>query len=335
MSDPIRVTIPDNPPARLDKALFALLPDGTGISRTKITALIKEGAVQRNTGEVVTGPKVKPISGEVYFVTPPPPVALTLIGQDIPLAILFEDDHVIVLDKPVGLVMHPAPGAPDGTLVNALIHHLGAGLKDVGAEGRPGIVHRIDKETSGIVVVAKTPLAHMELSKQFADHSIDRQYLAVTKGVPDRADARLAGLRGVGFEDGGVIRVATQFGRHPTDRKRMAVLPDGGRHAITRFTLEERFGPQFALIRCRLQTGRTHQIRVHLSYLGHGLVGDRTYGTRRNVSADFPAAKEFPRQALHATVLGFVHPETRETLRFETKPPKDFTALCEALQNAA
>ena len=332
MSDAIRLVIPADPPVRLDKALFALLPEGTGISRTKMTTLIKDGAVMRDGGDVVTGPKVKPKEGDVFWVTPPPPVGTTIKGEDIPLTILHEDADLIVIEKAVGMVMHPAPGSLNGTLVNALIHHVGEGIKEIGAVERPGIVHRIDKDTSGIVVVAKTAAAHLGLAKQFSDHSIDRQYLAVTKGVPDRADARLAGLRGVGFEEGGVIRVATQFGRHPSDRKKMAVLSDGGRHAVTRFVLEERLGSSFALIRCKLETGRTHQIRVHLSYLGHGLVGDQTYGTRRNVSSDYPEAKAFPRQALHAAVLGFIHPTTKEFLRFESPPPRDFTILCESLK---
>lgn len=332
MSEVIRLVIPADPPARLDKALFDLLPEGTGISRTKMTGLIKEGGVARESQSGAIGPKVKPKEGEVFLVTPPPPIATMIAGEDIPLDILHEDDDLIVVDKPVGMVMHPAPGSPNGTLVNALIRHVGEGIKDIGAVERPGIVHRIDKDTSGIVVVAKTSAAHLALAKQFADHSIDRQYLAITKGVPDRADARLAGLRGVGFEDGGVIRVATQFGRHPSDRKKMAVLLDGGRHAITRFVLEDRLGGSFGLIRCKLQTGRTHQIRVHLSYLGHGLVGDQSYGTRRMISSDYPEAKSFQRQALHAAVLGFIHPTTKEVLRFESQPPNDFTFLCEALK---
>lgn len=331
MSEPIRLIIPENPLPRLDKALFAALPEGTGISRTKVTKLIQEGHITREGGEVVTGPKVKPQAGEVFLLIPPPDPVTAMVGEDIPLEVLFEDDDLMVINKPVGLVMHPAPGAETGTLVNAVIHHVGEGLKDVGAAARPGIVHRIDKDTSGIVVVAKTSAAHTGLSKQFSDHSINRQYLAVTKGVPDRGDARIAGLRGVGFEDGGVIRVATQFGRHPSDRKKMAVLREGGRHAITRFVVEDRLGADFALIRCRLQTGRTHQIRVHLGYLGHGLVGDKTYGTRRSISADYPEARAFPRQALHAAVLGFVHPITGEDLLFETPVPEDMATLCAAL----
>ncbi|MEO0343212.1 MAG: RluA family pseudouridine synthase [Pseudomonadota bacterium] len=333
MSDAIRIEIPDNAPVRLDKALFDCLPEGTGISRTKMTALIKAGAVVRDTGEVVAGPKVKPQMGDVFVLTLPKPEPSLLIGENIPLVILHEDEHLIVIDKPIGLVMHPAPGSPSGTLVNALIHHVGDGLLAVGASGRPGIVHRIDKDTSGIVVVAKTDLAHLKLAAQFADHSIEREYLAITKGVPDRADPRLAGLRGVGFEEGGWLRIATQFGRHPGDRKRMAVLAEGGRHAITRFQIEERLNQAFGLIRCRLETGRTHQIRVHLSYLGHGLVGDQSYGTRRMISRDFPEARGFGRQALHAARLGFLHPATRAFLRFESQPPDDFTGLCETLRN--
>ncbi|CAN0603626.1 unnamed protein product, partial [Ectocarpus sp. 12 AP-2014] len=199
------------------------------------------------------------------------------VAEDIPLAIVYEDDDLIVVDKPTGMVVHPAPGSPSGTLVNALLHHFGGKLSGVGGEKRPGIVHRIDKDTSGLLVVAKSDAAHHGLAAQFADHSLERSYLAVCHGVPDIGDPRLAGVKGVGFEQGGIIRITTQLARHKTDRQRQAVLFQNGRHAVTRLRLAETFGTSAALISCKLETGRTHQIRVHLAHIGHGLIGDPVY----------------------------------------------------------
>ena len=257
--------------------------------------------------------------------------------EDIPLDVVFEDDHLIIVNKPAGMVVHPAPGSETGTLVNALLHHFGGDLSGVGGEKRPGIVHRIDKDTSGLLVVAKSDAAHAGLAKQFADHSISRRYLAVTKGVPSKADPRLAGLRGVGFEDGGVIRVATNIARHKTDRKRMAVVQDAGRHAITRAALLEDF-EHSALMECWLETGRTHQIRVHFSHIGHGLVGDPIYGLRKAMPSsafeedDLATVKGFARQALHARTLGFIHPVTDEKVEFTSEIPQDFHDLLEVLR---
>jgi 23S rRNA pseudouridine1911/1915/1917 synthase len=230
------------------------------------------------------------------------------------------------------MVVHPAPGAERGTLVAALLHHCGASLSGIGGVARPGIVHRIDKDTSGLLVVAKTDAAHAGLAAQFAAHDLERSYLAVVWGVPDRADPRLAGQPAVSFEDGGWVRVEAAIARHRTDRKRMAVVA-GGRRAVTRFRVEARFGPaerpHTSLLRCRLETGRTHQIRVHLTHLGHPLVGDATYGRPR---ASPPAAAAFPRQALHAATLGFVHPVTGASLRFESPAPPDLAQLMAALR---
>jgi 23S rRNA pseudouridine1911/1915/1917 synthase len=201
------------------------------------------------------------------------------LAEAIPLDVRHEDDEIVVVMKPAGMVVHPAPGAPAGTLVNALLHHCGDRIAGVGGARRPGIVHRLDKDTSGLLVVAKTDRAHAGLSAAFKAHAIERLYLALAWGAPDPAEPRLAGLPGVGFEPGGVLRIEGAIGRHPSDRKRMAVVARG-RHAVTRVALRERLRPA-SLVECRLETGRTHQIRVHMAHVGHPLVGDPVYGRRR------------------------------------------------------
>jgi 23S rRNA pseudouridine1911/1915/1917 synthase len=239
------------------------------------------------------------------------------------------------------MVVHPAPGSPSGTLVNALLHHCGDSLSGIGGEKRPGIVHRIDKDTSGLLVVAKSAAAHAGLAALFAAHAVERQYLAIAWGAPDRADPRLAGLAGVGFEPGGWVRVEAPIGRHPGNRKRMAVVA-GGRRAVTRLRATERFGPGAkplaSLLECRLETGRTHQIRVHCTYIGHALIGDPLYGRARKLPEDlenadvYDALLKFPRQALHAATLGFGHPVTGKTMRFESPLPPDMRDLVAVLQ---
>lgn len=305
------------------------MPEGLGLSRSRLQALIAEGAVARADGAVLRDPKARVAGGDVVL-TLPAPVPTGTEAQDIPLEIVYEDSHLIVLDKPVGLVVHPAPGQRDGTLVNALLHHSGDSLSGVGGEIRPGIVHRIDKDTSGLLVVAKDDVTHQGLAAQFKAHDLERRYLAVVRGAPDPASARLNGLKGISWEPGGVLRIEGAIGRHPGDRKRMAVLNQNGRHAVTRARVLERFGPEGApvasLVECRLETGRTHQIRVHMTFAGHPLIGDRVYGRRAGVEADFP------RQALHARTLGFVHPVTGAAMRFEAPPPPDFAGLIERLR---
>ncbi len=206
--------------------------------------------------------------------------------EAIPLDIVFEDDDLIVVNKPAGMVVHPAPGSPSGTLVNALLAHCGDSLSGVGGAKRPGIVHRIDKDTSGLLVVAKSDRAHDGLADQFADHTVERVYKAVCHGVPDAADPRLRGIRGVSFEEGNTLRITTHLARHKTDRQRQAVLFHGGRHAVTRVRVSQVYGQPAAaaLLECWLETGRTHQIRVHLAHVGHALIGDPVYGGRRKLS---------------------------------------------------
>jgi 23S rRNA pseudouridine1911/1915/1917 synthase len=319
---------------RLDKALAAVVPEELALSRSRLQDLILEGAVAAVDGTRLADPRLRLAPGTVVQLTLPPPAPIAAAPEPIPLQIVFEDAHLVVIDKPAGLVVHPAPGAPAGTLVNALLHHCGDSLSGIGGRLRPGIVHRIDKDTSGLLVVAKTDAAHQGLAAQFADHSLERRYLAVVWGAPDPASPRLAGLPGIAWEPGGVLRIEGRIGRHPGDRKRMTVLTSDGKPAVTRVRVLERFGPpaapEAALVECRLETGRTHQIRVHLSFVGHPLLGDTVYGRRR---AKGPVAS-FPRQALHAMTLGFVHPITGEAMRFESPLPDDFARLLDALRRS-
>ena len=346
MSDPLErllvLTLSDTPPTRLDKALAQVVPENVSLSRSRITKLIEQGAVSRVGGGVVTVLKTKGLAGEEWQVLLPEPAPLEAVAQDIPIEVVFEDEHLIVVNKPAGMVVHPAPGSEDGTLVNALLHHCGDSLAGIGGEKRPGIVHRIDKDTSGLLVVAKSDAAHQGLAKQFADHSIERRYVAFTYGSPSPGDPRVRGLPGVAFETGGVLRVATNIARHKTDRKRMAVVVNRGRHAITRARVVESYGRPgnfvAAQIDCWLETGRTHQIRVHLAHTGHGLIGDPVYGGRRklpltSISKDDAAiVNDFKRQALHAARLGFIHPISGEKVSFESNLPNDLIVLRRILE---
>jgi 23S rRNA pseudouridine1911/1915/1917 synthase len=354
MADPLDKTSDDNSGAlvelivtdaqagqRLDKALALLAADIPGLSRSRIAQLITSGAVTGDAGATVTETKRKVKTGERFTLDLPPPQPIDPQPEDIPLSVVYEDTELIVIEKPVGMVVHPAPGAETGTLVNALLYHCGDSLSGIGGALRPGIVHRIDKLTSGLLVVAKTDAAQAGLSAQFAAHDLERRYLGLAWGAPSRTDPRLAGLSGISFEPGGWIRIQAAIARHPVDRKRMAVAPQG-RHAVTRLRVIEAFGPTdkpFAsLIECRLETGRTHQIRVHATYAGHSLVGDPVYGRARVLSQKSVAAEVstalhgFPRQALHAATLGFRHPVSGETMSFEAELPSDMRDLVEILR---
>ena len=315
------------------------MPDDASLSRTRLTRLIADGHVMLN-GQVATDPKARVAAGDLVEITVPLAEDSHIGPESIPLSVVFEDDDLIVIDKPAGMVVHPAPGSPSGTLVNALLAHCGDDLSGVGGMKRPGIVHRIDKDTSGLLVVAKTDRAHHGLAAQFEKHTVERYYKAVVYGVPDANDPRLRGVRGVSFEPGNILKVTTQLARHKTDRQRQAVLFQGGRHAVTRARIVDSFGtpPVVSLVECWLETGRTHQIRVHMAHAGHALVGDPTYGGRRKLArgaisdmAD-AAVRDFPRQALHAQVLGFIHPVSGESLRFVADIPQDMTALIALLQ---
>ena len=305
---------------RLDKALAEALPQ---LSRARLQALLAAGAVSRD-GKPVSAGSAKAAPG-LYAVILPPVAPADPRPEAIPLAVLFEDDDLIVIDKPAGMAAHPAPGCETGTLVNALLHHCGDSLSGIGGVARPGIVHRLDKDTSGVMVAAKTDRAHAGLSALFAAHDIERTYIALTRGAPSPAKGR----------------IETMIGRSTSDRKKMAVLRSGGRKAITDYVVERAFGapakvggaPMAARVACTLHTGRTHQIRVHLASQGAPILGDPVYGSG-SPAAPVRAAIEaagLRRQALHAAVLGFTHPLTGDPLRFETALPADMLALEQGL----
>ena len=334
----IAFVIAENPPKRLDKAVSRDVPEAEALSRTRLARLIADGQVLVN-GQVVSDPRTSVVAGAQVEITVDVAEDSHIGPEDIPLDVVYEDADLIVINKPAGMVVHPAPGSPSGTLVNALLHHCGDSLSGVGGVKRPGIVHRIDKETSGLLVVAKSDAAHHGLASQFERHSVERYYRALCYGAPDGNDPRLRGIRGANFEPGNILKLTTQLARHKTDRQRQAVLFQGGRHAVTRARIVTPFGtpPAVALIECWLETGRTHQIRVHMAHAGHGLVGDPTYGGKRKLSpkalsADAIAAlSAFPRQALHAAVLGFEHPVSGAHLRFEAPLPADIQTLLNVL----
>ncbi len=293
----------------------------------------------RINGVVANNPKAKVDEGDLVEIVLAAASESHILPQEIALDVVYEDDALIVINKPAGMVVHPAPGTPDNTLVNALMHHCGASLSGVGGVARPGIVHRIDKDTSGLLVVAKSDVAHHGLAAQFEKHSVERHYRALVYGVPDASDPRLRGTKGVSFEPGGVMKIQTQLARHKHDRQRQAVFFEGGRHAVTRARVVEAYGrpESLALVDCWLETGRTHQIRVHMAHAGHGLVGDPVYGGRRKLSEKafgagvVAAVKGFERQALHAASLGFEHPVSGEILRFESRLPQDMLDVLTAL----
>ncbi len=297
-----------------------------------------EGAVLVN-GEAAQDTKAGVREGDEITVRVPQAEETVIAAQNIPLDVIYEDADLIVVNKPAGMVVHPAPGSRDGTLVNALLHHCGDDLSGVGGVKRPGIVHRIDKDTSGILVVAKSDAAHHGLAEQFARHTIQREYWALVYGTPSEADPRLHGVRGTSFEQGGILRINTQLARHKTDRQRQAVTFMGGKHAITRARVVQSFGA-VSLVECWLETGRTHQIRVHMSHVGHGLIGDPVYGGRRKLakaafSDDLSAQLDgFGRQALHARSLGFTHPISGDWMEFSADLPEDMQGLLDALAQA-
>ncbi|MDP3852156.1 MAG: RluA family pseudouridine synthase [Phenylobacterium sp.] len=309
---------PEEAGGRLDKTLAEKLPD---LSRARIQALLAQGQISRG-GTTLSDASAKAQPGD-YRLMIPPPLPADPQPEAIPLIVLFEDAYLIVVDKPAGMAAHPAPGNETGTLVNALLAHCGDSLSGIGGVARPGIVHRIDKETSGILVAAKSDAAHQGLSALFAAHDIERAYVALTRGAPSPAKGT----------------IETRLGRSSSDRKKMAVLKTGGREAITHYAVERAFGPEgkplAARVICRLETGRTHQIRVHMASKGAPCLGDPTYGSGPPAAAVREAIAEsgLKRQALHAALLGFVHPVTGETLRFESPLPPDMATL-EALLSA-
>jgi 23S rRNA pseudouridine1911/1915/1917 synthase len=295
---------------RLDRALADAAPE---LSRVRIQAMLADGRVTRD-GLPVSDASAKANAGQRFVIDIPPPVDAVPRPQDIPLNIVFEDDQMLVIDKPAGLVVHPGAGNHDGTLVNALLFHCGDRLSGIGGVRRPGIVHRLDKDTSGLMVVAKTDLAHSSLSAQLQSRTLKRIYTAVVWGKPMPLTGRIEG----------------NIGRSPNDRKRMALVPHGGRPAVTHYATIKSFKTA-ALVACRLETGRTHQIRVHMTHLGNPLVGDPVYGLKR-LPKDAPAvAKSLPRQALHATQVTFLHPLTKAEMCYSSTVPSDMAELIAGL----
>lgn len=299
-------------PGRLDKALA----DATDLSRARVQGLIGDGRVEVD-GDLASSTSAKVSAGSTFSITLPAAIEPEAQPQDIPLDVTFEDEHLIVVNKPAGMVVHPAAGNPDGTLVNALLHHCRGQLSGVGGVARPGIVHRIDKDTSGLLVVAKTDAAHEGLAAQFADHSIHRRYLAICGGHPNPAEGT----------------IEARIGRSDTNRKKMAVLEKNssrGKHAVTHYKTLKRFDHS-ALIECRLETGRTHQVRVHCASIGNALLGDPIYGKTPGPLKTVLSQQNFARQALHAAELGFLHPVLRKNVRFEGDLPSDMRELIDEL----
>lgn len=301
---------------RCDMALADLATESAEtLSRTRIQQLIAQGAVTHGTS-VLASVKQKVSSGEVYTIALPKAVAAQPKAEKITLAIVHEDKDVLVINKPAGMVVHPAAGNHAGTLVNALLAHCGKSLSGIGGVARPGIVHRLDKDTSGLMVIAKNDKAHQALSSQFADRSLSRTYLALVWGVPKPGRGKIEG----------------RIGRHPKNRKKMAVLAGAGREALTYYQTKEVFGENTTLLSCTLATGRTHQIRVHLAHLGYPVVGDPVYGKRRPNAQRFPSLALFSRQALHAETLSFIHPRSGQVCRFTAPLPDDMQKLLKSLK---
>ena len=321
---PLTYTVPA-PAAglRLDKALAAGLPD---LSRSRVQALLEQGCV-RGDGRTITDASLRVKPGQTFVLQVPEAEAAQPQPQDIPLTVVYEDADVLVIDKPAGLVVHPAAGNADGTLVNALLAHCGDSLSGIGGVRRPGIVHRLDKDTSGLMVVAKHDRAHHGLTEQFADRTLSRTYLALVWGVPNPRQGRIEG----------------NIGRSSADRKKMAVVTGGGKPAATRYRVVKSFGMAASLVECVLETGRTHQIRVHLTHIGHPLVGDPLYGRGRSgrpggkFASLLPEPARgslvgFPRQALHAVALTFRHPVNGEIVTFRSSIPADIHELIVTLE---
>jgi len=304
---------------RVDRLLAARLPT---LSRSRLKGLIEAGRLSAG-GETIDEPSYRVKPGQTFVLAVPAPTPARPQAQAMALHVIYEDAELIVLDKPAGLVVHPAPGNPDRTLVNALIAHCGDSLKGIGGLRRPGIVHRLDKDTSGLIVAAKTDRAHQSLVEQFASRSIERAYLAVVGGTPKPREGRIEG----------------NSGRSPRNRKKMAVLSRSGKPAVTHYqVIKPLAGGAASLVECRLETGRTHQIRVHLTDRGHAVVGDGTYGRGRAGrlgalgAAGRAAVQGLPRQALHAKTLGVRHPESQKSLRFESEIPPDIKLLIKSLE---
>ena len=312
---------------RLDKALAQLIAEeGLDLSRSRIKALIQGSQVSIDE-TVMESPSIKLKAGQEIELIIPPAESYAVAAENIPLDVVFEDEHLLVINKAAGMVVHPGAGNWTGTLVHALLHHCGDSLSGIGGVMRPGIVHRLDKDTSGLMIVAKNDRAHKYLSAQLADRSLTRQYIALVIGVP-------IPMRG---------RIDFPLGRHPRDRVRIAIRLTSGKEAVTHYERLESYGEALSLVMCKLETGRTHQIRVHMEAIGHPLIGDSLYSIQPTKLASMlrkagfseeihQKLAEFPRQALHAKTIAFIHPESKEEMRFDSELPEDFQSLLNALK---
>lgn len=321
MTDQDRYTLyvsEDKDGMRLDRFLTDHMPD---MSRSRIKVLIDQGQITSPTAKKISA-SAKVLEGQEFVLSIPPIVAADPEPQNIPLDVVYEDEYLLVLNKPVGLVVHPAAGNWDGTLVNALLHHCGDSLSGIGGVARPGIVHRLDKDTSGVMVVAKSDQAHQHLAGQFEAHSLERAYKAVVWGIPNPRKNRIEG----------------QIGRSPNNRKKMAVIEIGGKYAATNYRVERVLGRAASLLECRLETGRTHQIRVHMADMGHSIVGDPVYGGngRNKLKLARPEIRDqitaFRHQALHAYLIGFSHPKTLEMMTFKVDLSNEINNLVDLLE---
>lgn len=304
---------------RLDKYLAQTLPE---LSRSRIQKLIATGMVECED-VVIADNSFKVREGDSFQITLPPPEEAAPVAEDIPLEVVYEDQDLIVVNKPAGMTVHPAAGAYHGTLVNALLYHCRDNLSGIGGVKRPGIVHRIDRETSGLLVVAKNDFSHTFLSEQFAEHSIERTYIAVVYGILNPLNGRIEG----------------NIGRSKFDRKKMAITENGGKYAATNYKTLQTYKNAASLVQCNLETGRTHQIRVHLSSRGHALIGDKVYVKNKKSEISLPSelknyVNNFPRQALHAKSLGFIHPRSKQFMQFDSALPEDMAELIAKLSTA-
>jgi len=318
--------------ARLDKVLAGTLHKTSSgfpaLSRSTIQKLIKTGCVSCAGKGIIKDPNHKTITGEIYTILLPDPEPAVPKPQFIPLAIVYEDSDIIVINKPPGMVVHPAAGNSEGTLVNALLAHCGNSLSGIGGVARPGIVHRLDKDTSGLLVVAKNDAAHQALSRQFGDRTLSRVYKILIWGTPKIISGKIEG----------------NIGRHPRERQKMAILLHGGKQAVTTYNVIKSYGTVTSFVECKLETGRTHQIRVHMSHIKHPIVGDRLYGRRHKIKRtkeDGIKTKSiigmldaFPRQALHAAEIKFIHPRTGKKMKFKAPMPEDMKSLLAILEKS-
>ena len=334
----LEVTLSKDPSKRIDRAISDAVPEEFSLSRSRIKKLIEVGCVVSSDNGLVATSKTKVVPLSNWDISLNGVEDISMEPEEIPIDIVYEDQDLIVINKPVGMVVHPAPGSPKGTLVNALIHHFGSDLSVIGGKTRPGIVHRIDKDTSGLLVVAKSDLAHASLAAQFEAHTVSRHYTAFCYGIMSMLDPNLKNREEIYFENSKVIRISGNIARHRYNRKKMAVYPNMGRSAVTRSKTEFCYGTGASKLDCWLETGRTHQIRVHLSHIGHGLIGDPVYGGRQSIKlkhlneTEQTFLRNFNRQALHARTLAFIHPIDKKWVSFTSPLPEDLKQLEQILK---